>query len=393
MEQLSVQLRQFVQESLHPRNLAGQQITFEEFRKWKNFMEAEISKVFFQIQTFSALPKNCRENGLLAVIAEITDLSNTVNQYLTKFIKAWGNNPAGNEIKAHYLYTCEAFDELLDTLFKRYPVVAGNTKFSDFALRQILPELRLQLLAVDKHLKAQRVGEELRAVLTEAIDHLISQKVFTRNEDSYLHKIMAAMIRKSFENDIELSDFLIIQDFNMPEFFLFCVANWNQRLANLDGLYEQKEMLLDEKSHLYDLTISAGLKNPLVKHRLYIELNTFLTEKYAIVKERVKLSRQWNNQTDTRLPARRFLINLSVAQLGLFIRMQIERGFLAKEHVGELFAFYARHFYTPNTEFMSAESLQKKSTVIEHATAKKLKSHLISMLNWLNTNYNLSNYN
>ena len=89
----------------------------------------------------------------------------------------------------------------------------------------------------------------------------------------------------------------------------------------------------------------------------------------------------------------RFLMNLPVPQFGLFIRMQIEKGLLPKENVGDLFSFFAQHFYTPNTLFMSADSLQKKSTDVEFSTAQKMKGQLIGMLNWLNSNFNLSNYN
>jgi hypothetical protein len=73
--------------------------------------------------------------------------------------------------------------------------------------------------------------------------------------------------------------------------------------------------------------------------------------------------------------------------------MQIEKGILVKENLGDLFKFFATHFYTPNAEYISADSLQKKSTDVEFATAQKLKGQLIGMLNWLNTNFNLSNYN
>lgn len=88
----------------------------------------------------------------------------------------------------------------------------------------------------------------------------------------------------------------------------------------------------------------------------------------------------------------RLKVNMPVAQFGLFIRVQIEKGLLLKENIGELFNFFAAHFYTPQTMFISPESLRKKSTDVEFSTAQKLKAHLIAMLNWLNENYNLSNY-
>jgi hypothetical protein len=204
---------------------------------------------------------------------------------------------------------------------------------------------------------------------------------------------MADIIKHPFRSSQDFIDYLIINDFNLPEFFLFCVDTWSKRLIEMDGLFEQREMLLDVKSHLFDISLAYGLKFPFTHDRLYNELNKFLTEKYALVKEKLKISRQFALVDGQNSRAKRIMVNLSVAQLGLFIRVQVEKGILMKEHIGELFAFYARHFYTPNTNFISPESLQKKSSDVEHATAIKLKAQLISMINWINTNYNLSNFN
>jgi hypothetical protein len=225
------------------------------------------------------------------------------------------------------------------------------------------------------------------------MNHLINLRNIKRADDNYIRKLVDLMIKKRFTESAQVIDFLIIHDFNLPDFFLFCLELWNDRLTEQDGLIEQKEKLLDMKSHLFELSISSGLKNPWEKHRIYNELNKYLSEKYFLVKERLKISLSFLDDERYSTRQKRMQINLSVAQLGLFLRLLVEKGVLAKEHIGELFAFYARHFYTPNTDFISAESLQKKSSVVEHATAQKLKALLISMLNWLNTNYNLSNYN
>jgi hypothetical protein len=152
-------------------------------------------------------------------------------------------------------------------------------------------------------------------------------------------------------------------------------------------------MLLTEKDQLYNLHIEKGLQMPGTSSLLYNELDQFLSEKYVFVNQLVKLRREATLDSEKAKAGIRFLINLPVPQFGLFIRMQIEKGLMPKEKVGDLFAFFATHFYTPNTSFISADSLQKKSTDVEFSTAQKLKGQLIGMLNWLNSNYNLSNYN
>ncbi|OIQ65022.1 hypothetical protein GALL_534240 [mine drainage metagenome] len=152
-------------------------------------------------------------------------------------------------------------------------------------------------------------------------------------------------------------------------------------------------MLLIEKDLLYNLHIEKGLALPDASSELYNDLNQFLSEKYLFIKQLLKLRREAVLDNERAKAGMRFLMNLPVSQFGLFIRMQIEKGLLPKENLGDLFSFFASHFYTPHTMFMSAESLQKKSTDVEFSTAQKMKGHLIGMLNWLNTNFNLSNYN
>ncbi len=393
MKNISVQLRIFVQDSLHPRILAGRRISLTEFEKWEIFVHQEIEILTMATLTFPTLSRHSKDSAAFCLIDEITELSNIVNAYLMKFAKVWQVNPSAGLIKSHYLFTCEAFETFLNSVAKKNPGIAGKTRYSDFAIGRIKPELRLKVNAVEFHLRHQQIGQDILTMLIGAFGQMISQKSLRRCDNTYLQKLLASLSKKTFGNSGDLSDFLIINDFNVPEFFLFCVATWNERLTEAEGLYDQRELLLEAKSHLYDLSLANGAKHPAVKQRLYTELNAFLTEKYALVKERIKINRQALVDTPDKKLSKRVLINLSVAQLGLFIRLQIEKGFLGKEHIGDLFAFYAKHFYTPNTDYISAESLQKKSTVVEHATAQKLKGHLISMLNWLNTNYNLSNFN
>jgi len=392
MKNISVQLQQFVKESLHPNMIAGQPMTTGEFEKWNDFINsaiAELSRNAFK----SAIVTNERKINIFELINLLTELSNTINEYLTKYNRVWQKHPMATRIRQSYLSICGSLEDLLDVLAKRFPKIAAQTAYSHYAIYGVKQELRLLAVTAKQHLQSQAFHLNVIGIFSDGLNFLINQKNLKRGDDHYIRKLVEAIVKKQFTDPAQVIDFLIANDFNLPDFFLFCLEQWNAILTEQDGLIEQKQKLLDLKSHLYDLSISFGLKSPWDKHRLHDELNKFLSEKYSLVKERLKISRQLLEAEGYRPNSKRMLINLSVAQLGLFLRMQVEKGVLAKEHIGELFSFYARHFYTPNTDFISPESLQKKSSVVEHATARKLKALLISMLNWLNTNYNLSNYN
>ena len=88
----------------------------------------------------------------------------------------------------------------------------------------------------------------------------------------------------------------------------------------------------------------------------------------------------------------RMKMNLSVPQLALFFRIQIESGLLAKESLTEVFNFFAHHFYTERTQFISASNLLVRSTNAEFANALKVKDALDSMIRWLDEHYHVNNY-
>eukprot|EP01133_Synstelium_polycarpum_P009449 gene9449-11060_t len=159
----------------------------------------------------------------------------------------------------------------------------------------------------------------------------------------------------------DLIDILFINEFNSRIFFDFYSNELNSKLKDIPNLHDQLLTIIAEQDRF------SGLAGSTIK----------------IV---VSQDEQFSKSTH------RLKIFLSVAQLGLFIRLFVEKGLLAKENIGDQFTFFASHFSTPQAPFISAESLRKKSTDVEFATAQKLKAHLIGMLNWLNENYNLSNF-
>lgn len=393
MKNISVHLQQFIVDSLHPNTLAGQRISSNEFEKWKSFISQEIEKLYLQTLRANFNGRNSTEWYVAGVIGHVTELSDIVNGYLIKYARLWQNHGAASEIKQSYIFTCQAFESFIEALVKKYPAIGAGTRFPDHSLFNVKTRLKNDLKKVRHHLDINNIDSGLNDVVTEGIYHIVQQNNLLRGHELYLRRLMADIIKHPFRSSQDCIDYLIINDFNLPEFFLFCVDTWSKRLIEMDGMFEQREMLLDVKSHLFDISFAHGLKFPFTHDRLYNELNKFLTEKYALVKEKLKISRQFALVDGQNSRAKRIMVNLSVAQLGLFIRVQVEKGILMKEHIGELFAFYARHFYTPNTNFISPESLQKKSSDVEHATAIKLKAQLISMINWINTNYNLSNFN
>ncbi|QEM06189.1 hypothetical protein DIU31_022705 [Mucilaginibacter rubeus] len=393
MNFISIQLRLFVQESIDPKNFTGKHITTLEFNKWKNFLKKEVTAILLKV---SEWPLNLQEHDakhIERLITGIVILSNTLNSYILKNSVFLKNHPQAKIIREHYYYSFNLLEELLLSLGESFPGAAAGVKISQANLRHVIPGLKKKFYKLCGHFNEFVIDKALLDIVIPGISALINKKDITWDDTRYISSLMDLLLNDSELDNKKLADLLIIHDFNIQAFYLYYLHRLRERLDDIPGLHEQREMLLAEKDRLYNLTTEKGLIMPSKNRSLFMELGEFVNGKYTFAKKRVKLQRRFIRDTKNAKTNTRFLINLPVPQFGLFIRMQIEKGFLAKENLGELFKFFAGHFYTPNTLYISPDSLQKKSTDVEFATAQKLKGHLIGMINWLNANYNLSNYN
>jgi hypothetical protein len=388
----TVKLQFFVSESLHPRRFSGHHLTDEEFKKWKSFLRDQVSSLKMMLRETFALQSAQRRKQVSWLGEHLVDLSNTVNGYLCKMHSEWKDHPQSSAIRIHYLFTCELFEGFLTWLRQHFPVEGESMLISNFAIPVIKMELKVLHGELTDHLMKNEIEGRLSQIVLKGLFQLIEKRPLHYNERQYVLYLLGVLLDKKDWNAASFKNELIINDFNFPDFFFYCVEVWEKQLEDLAGLHEQQEMIVLEKDKLHGLFLHRGLRQPFQPTMLSDDLDDFLSEKYNFVKELLKLRREVMRDQEKAKMAVRFLVNLPVPQFGLLIRMLVEKGILATEHLGELFGFFAAHFYTANAQFISTDSLLKKSTDVEFANAQKLKAQLIGMLNWLNTKYNLSKY-
>jgi hypothetical protein len=393
MNIVSIQLQRFLCETISPENLMDKDISITAFKQWKSYLKTEFQDLRLVIRAMHFADERKNEAAIIEMIAEFVQLSNLCNKYIFKGCPILKNHPEKTRIKVHYNFSVNLIDEVIALLAEKFPHSSAKIQVPDNSCGFLIAELKNHLAGLRRHLIRQPCHDKLKAVAIQGVSQLIQKKHLTANDYDYIIKLTGHLMSVNELTTETTFEQLITDDFNVPEFFLYYVNHINKELHRISGLHEQREFIILEKDRVSSLNFKNGLRFPGGGSNLYMEINNFLIEKYQLVKQLVKMRRQVIRDNEQSKSAARFLINLPVTQFGLFIRMQVEKGLLAKEHLGDLFTFFATHFYTPNTLFISADSLQKKSTDVDFSTAKKLKGHLIEMLNWLNTNYNLSNYN
>lgn len=185
---------------------------------------------------------------------------------------------------------------------------------------------------------------------------------------------MKALSSLDSPSNVNVENLLYQYDFNTPTFFNYCTKCCNESLADTPGQHMQMEIIISWEDRIIGLPTRTSLRWMKRDESIQIQLKSFLKEKKLYLQQRINLRRAELHDYKLAEEKDRMLINLPVQQFGLFIRIFMENGILQKENVGKIFSYYARHFRTPNTPFISAESLQKKSTDVEFSTAVKMSN-------------------
>lgn len=295
-------------------------------------------------------------------------------------------------IRKIYLEMLSIIDALLDDcerlnekLLRDLPL----TKYSSFIGKDLLKK---NLVLMKSKIHISSINHDLSKLILGTLRNVIEKNEIRRGELKYAMLILQELLNIVNLETEKIENILIQYDFNSPKFFNYCAKNCLLQTTENVSLHMQMEVLISLEERLNIIPQKRFLRLTMEDESIRRQLKNFYKEKKESLKERLELRR--NEILDSKLwqDNEKAMINLSVPQMGLIIRLFMEQGIIPREDVGKTFSYYAKHFRTPHASFISAESLQKKSTDVEFATAKKMKSQLIGMVNWLNEHYNTSNY-
>lgn len=379
----------FVRNAISPQTFNSNNFSDETLLVLKSNFQQEISGV--QI-AFHSLLKPTLHSDRRLIINQLVSISDIVNHYLCKLSVLWKAHPHADMIKSLYLFILTTLDELIGELGDADLIEFDQIRISDFGLRSRIMLLKEQLSKLKQRFKDLPIDDQLRQMLYGILSQYIRKKGLTRGDFNYLQAVMNRLLAEQQITTKRLMDLLVVLDVSVPEFLLYYLEHWKKSVLSFDSLHDQLETTIHEIDSMNFLALNTRLRRPGGIRPLHEEVSKYLREKKEILVQLIASRREFLKDQKEAMEATRFQINLPVAQLGLLIRLLLEKGILLKENLGGLFSFFANHFYTPKTLYISAESLQKKSSDIEFSTALKLKGVLIAMLNYLNANFNLSNY-
>lgn len=376
-------LLNLVEEDINPKQLTRQSLTTELLQGWRDLLTSNtrILKQGYLLER----PDNAGDK--LYFLDQLTSLSNTLHSYLLRYKAAWTLSPEAGSIHTFYVACRNILEGLIDSLLKTFGHQAPDLPISNFSLVNVAIDLKIKCRQLLQYLEISSVDPELIRLLMNNIYVLLRKRHLTYRDAEYIEGLCGAILQTADLNTRRLQELLFGWDFNSPEFFMYWVNGWQRRLIAVDGLHEQLEMITLEQDKINSMQLKGHIRMLPAEASIKADLQHFLGEKGQLVSQLIKLRRIVLKDNELAKSAARLRINLPVTQFGLFIRLQIESGMLPKENVGQVFTFFATHYSAKQALFISAESLQKKSTDVEHLTAQKMKGHLIWMVNWINEHY------
>ena len=372
---------------IHPRALLNDKITRDELllleQGFLKQLKSDLDVLFIEA--------NFSKKRIFVQARQLLGLSNTIYGYLFRLSPAWKKKHGSPQLKHVYIHILDAIENVMAKLHQIVPETYFEIPISRYALSTLKMQIKGTIENFSTVLRQLHIDKKLYDLLIRDLYLFINKKELTRYEVDYLINLIKEIQNIGVFTTLDLVRVLYLHGFNTKSFFSYYSSDLNHRLNALPGIHDQLQVIISEQDSFFGLPESKLKMLPYLSS-IDGQFKTFLSQKERILKEVISLRREIIKEEQGLETKGRLKIFLSVPQLSLFIRLLIEKGLLAKENIGELFTFFATHFSTPQASLISAESLRKKSTDVEFSTAQKLKAHLIGMLNWLNENYNLSNF-
>lgn len=377
MPELNLQLLVNLSEILHPKKL----VSSKGIEIVENLNEYFNDGIFFR---FAIPVKVIKSRKLFQILVlKLVEASDRIYYFITRMSTIWNRRPQALKIRILYNKVLDVLENSID-FYRNYHNGESYIPLTRNCLSQLKPNLYQKLSQVRSTLTKSEVNSYLRTVICNGLKNKLIKKKLTILDIEYLKRLMNGIIKMESITSYKVENFLYENEFNHPEFLKYIISVFNYNLAPISNFFEKIEFILKFEERVSNLKPQLFNEKFGDKFSVKEYLKTFLNDRKSYFQQFIELRvSEIEIQKDKIQPVNNEL-KLSVAQLGLFIRLFMEIGVVDNKEVGKTFSFYARNFRTPKVALISAESLQKKSSSFEYSTIKSVKGHLIGMLNWLN---------
>lgn len=281
-------------------------------------------------------------------------------------------------------------EDILGDIDNLSPRIFCGLKMSRFVTSFDKPRIRAELSAISSKLKGAGISNGLRELIMKTVGNQLWDRKITYGQIDKIRKVLNGIKFMEGINDGNIEKVLILSDLDPSEIACYLIDRSRDSLLEKDSLYDQANELVKLKEEAAILSILNGKSQANEFSITAKKLESFYRSQGSNISKKIKLHRKEAIDQQNYQGNRKLQINLPVSQFGLFIRLAMQVGWFGEREVSKTFEFFSKNFSTSRTLIISPESLQKKSLDVEHSTAKKMKAHLILMINHLNQHHNTS---
>jgi len=255
---------------------------------------------------------------------------------------------------------------------------------------RIKNQLKKELQNVEKQVNFKDEAWHLIQLIVDIIKkHIAPERMLTYRESKYYEKLISEIgliwINHGLDHLSSLMSGLIYLNFNSYRYFNYCTNQYRTKLNSIENMTDELQQLYQFRKNIAQQKIGNGYSYKPADISLKEQLFNWLNEEIIYLEK--KINSTILNPVEKE--SFKFLSNLTVAQIGLFIRLFIDIGYLNNKNITEMLKFVSRFTSTPQAKIMSAESLRIKYYNIESSTKEALKGILLKMISHLKENSNL----
>lgn len=396
MHNYSKNLQHFVAFSIAPSKLMERSLNMADFKIWKASVRNFTEELKFRLDTrfLGDEAEEAKKNSMRNLQELLVAQNDKINDYLFTERPLWSGHTDFREIKAMYVYSQSQLDHLLNYMATSYPPYFNDqVKYSSSQLRLVVPAAKSKVHTLKHFLDMHLVDPDLIDLMSKDMSQLLTAKKYSPGQHHYVLSIADTLLTSRKVSTRALITELMRHNFNTSAFYKYITERFHARLITLGGLHKQLELIALEKDELFRAREVTELKFINQRPTISLDFLNYLNEKHQHTNELMEIKRQELKDRFDPDHLRRILLNTSVPQLGLFIRLLIEKDIVQQAKMADLFKFFSSNFYTKNANFISAKSLQDKSTSVRLPDALRLYRFFKNSMEWLEVNFHVKEHN
>jgi hypothetical protein len=287
MNEGTVSILNWVEDNIHPQKLTNLVLTDADVIFLKDGFAVEIKSFRKTVLKQLIFCKKETANSM----KQLVTISNTIHYYLCRLKVVWSHSKSALRIKSIYIHMLNSLGTQLEDMARLAQKISRKIPVPLYGLPELMMNLKEQYRKFSLRLHQMTIDESLKTILQKGVFQLVHKKGINLLNADYCRHLMEVVTNADNPDTQSVKTLLLLNGFNLPEFYYYCTNEYRDRLGEIPGLHEQLSMLITELDELKNLP--RFIKTNMLPSLAPIgeQLQGFLSEKKHHIGEILKLRR------------------------------------------------------------------------------------------------------